>query len=171
MGGGRRGVPPWAILGVVLIALVAALWAVGTLGGGDDDGGGETQTTTQAAGSRAQRRGTSSQQARRRRQQQRREVTAPPTEAGVRIVPTGEIYVCLVDQDDRVLIPGTIYAAGQQVPLQRARTLRLTLGNGNVQLRANGRAVEVTPSSEAIGFEITPTTVRPLTGDAQPTCT
>lgn len=167
--GGRRGLPPWVILGVVLVALAAALWAVGTLGDDDDDGG-SGDTTTQAADDGARgRRGRARQPARRR--QQRRQAPAPPTEAGVRIVPTGDVYVCLVDQDGRVLIPGTIYGAGEQVPLQRARMLRMTLGNGNVQMRANGRVVPVTPSSEAIGFEITPTSVRSLGGDAQPTCT
>lgn len=169
MGGPRRGVPPWVVLGGVLLVLVAALWAVGTLFGGDDGDGGDTPTTTQATRRRTSRGANARRQAR-RRQQQRQAVT-PPTQAGVRIVPTGDVYVCLVDGDGRVLIPGTIYAAGEQVPVQRARILRMTLGNGNAQLRANGRAVEVTPSSTAIGFEITPTSVRPLAAEAQPTCT
>lgn len=167
LGGPRRGLPPWVALGAVLLVLVAALWAVGTLfGGGDDDGG--TPTTTQAARPPARRAASARQPARRRRP---RQAPARPTRAGVRIVPTGEVYVCLVDGDGRVLIPGTIFSAGEQVPVQRARILRMTLGNGNVRLRANGRPVEVTPSATAIGFEITPTSVRPLPAEAQPTCT
>jgi cytoskeleton protein RodZ len=163
-GGGGRGVPRWAItLGLVAI-LIAALYLVGSRGGSDN--GGNT-TPTQPRTTPA----TSRDAPQRRQQQTRRQTTAPRTIAGVRLVPTGDVYVCLVDQDGRALIPGTIYRAGDVVPVQRARSLRLTLGNSNVQMRANGRVVDVPSSSSAIGFAVTPSAVRPLSQNDQPTCT
>src|SRR5690606_24437222 len=170
--GGRGpggGLPPAVVLGGVLLILVAALWAIGTLGGdGDDDGDAPPAAQTVPEAGRPARR-SGDRPARRRRQAPR--APARPARAGVRIVPTADLYVCLVDGDGRVLIPGTIYSAGQEVPLHRADVLRLPLGNGNVQLRANGRPVEIAPSAEAFGYEITPDGVRPLPADALPTCT
>lgn len=164
-GGGGGGVPRWAITVGLLAILVGALYLVGTLGRDDGDGGGDTNArTTQTT---PQRRG-----GQRRRQQApppRRQVAR--TEAGLRLIPTGEVYVCLVDQDGTVLIPGTIYAAGQAVPVRRARAMRLTLGNSNVQMRVNGSAVDVPASSEAIGFSITPRGAAGLPAEQRPTCT
>jgi hypothetical protein len=166
-GGGGRGVPRWAITLGLLAILVGALYLVGSRGGSDDDGGGDPSQTQADTTTPSARRGGQG----RRQQQARRQVVTEPTLAGLRLTPTDDVYVCLVDQDGRVLIPGTIFRAGEPVPVQRARTLRLTLGNSSVQVRANGRVVDVPSSSDAVGFEITPRAVASLTGDELPTCT
>lgn len=160
--GGPRVAPRWAIVGVVLVLIVAVLWLVGSLGGGDDDGSSKADGTSGTGERTAPTRTTP-----------RRARTAPttPTRASVRIVPTGEVYVCLVDGGGRVLIPGTQFAAGQQVPVYRARKLRITLGNNQVQLRVNGRPLAVSASANAIAYEITPTGARSLPIDQAPTCT
>jgi helix-turn-helix protein len=161
---GRPPVPPrWAITGALVLALLVALWALGSLGGSDDGGG---------AGSGA-RTGTTSGSPSPTTSHRRTPVTqAPaPSQASVRLIPTGTVYVCLVDQDGKVLIPGSTFTAGQRVPVYRARTLRLTLGNNAVTLRVNGHGVHVAPSATAISFELTPTAVRPLPADQAPTCT
>ena len=49
--------------------------------------------------------------------------------------------------------------------------MRLTLGNSNVAVRVNGRAVEVPASAEALGFAITTRGATPISGDQLPTCT
>lgn len=160
--GGGRVAPRWLIVGGVLALIVVALGVVGTLGGGSGDDPGDATGTT-PAGTAGGKTTTSAKPA--------RTTPAPPARAGLRLIPTGDVYVCLVDGSGRVLIPGTLYVAGQQVPVQRARTLRLTLGNNQVQMRVNGRAVRVPASSTAIAFEITPTGARPLPIDQAPTCT
>lgn len=170
-GGGGGSAPRWLITVALLAIIVGALFVVGSLGGDDDRGGDGGTTTTQAqttpSGRRgASRRGSGSGE---RRQPQRR--AAAPTQAGLRLTPTGDVYVCLVDQDGSALINGTIYRAGDVIPVQRARAMRLTLGNGNVQVRVNGRAVEVPASSTAIGFAIDLSGARPLPEDQQPLCT
>lgn len=160
-----RTAPRWLIVVGVLVLVAGVLWIVGSLGG---DGGEEKATpgatspagATQPASGRTGAAGT-------------RTATTPaaPARASVRIVPTGTVYVCLVDGAGRVLIPGTQFEAGQQVPVQRARVLRMTLGNNSVQVRANGRPLAVPASSTAIAYEITPTGARTLPADQAPTCT
>ncbi len=157
-GGGGRVAPRWLIVGAVLVLVVVALGVVGSLGGDDEpgDAGTAPPATTQATSTTPRRV---------------RAPAAGPARATLRLVATGDVYVCLVDGAGRVLIPGTLYTAGQQVPVQRARVLRLTLGNNQVQMRANGRPVDVPASASAIAYEIVPRAVRPLPTDAAPTCT
>jgi hypothetical protein len=159
--GGPRMAPRWLIVGGALLLIVVVLGLVGSLGGDDDGSSGGTtaagaptgQTTTRAPRTRTNA------------------APAPPSRASVGIVPAGTVYVCLVDGGGRVLIPGTQFEAGQPVPVYRARRLRLTLGNNELQLRVNGRPLAVAPSSTAIAYEITPTGAHSLPADQAPTCT
>jgi len=161
---GPRVAPRWLIVGGVLLLIVLALGLVGSLGGSDDGGSGSTDGSTAGARDRTATTATS-------RRQARTNATAAPTRASVAIVPTGTVYVCLVDGGGRVLIPGTQFEADQQVPIYRARKLRMTLGNNAVQLRVNGRPLSVPASSNAIAYEITPAGARSLPVDQAPTCT
>jgi hypothetical protein len=157
-----RVAPRWLIVGGAIVAILVLLAVIGSLGGGDsgspgstsagDGKGGSTTTTVRRTSTGAER-------------------VAPPARASVRIVPTGTVYVCLVDGGGRVLIPGSQFEAGQQVPVYKARKLRLTLGNNAVQMRVNGRAVAVPASATAIAYEITPAGARSLPLDQAPTCT
>ena len=89
----------------------------------------------------------------------------------MKLVPTGTVYICLVDGGGRVLIPGTQFAAGQQVPVYRARKLRMTLGNNAVQVRVNGRPLSVAASSTRSRTRSRPRGARSLPIDQAPTCT
>jgi len=165
MGGGGSA-PRWVITVGLLAIIVAALFIVGSLGGDDDRGG--DGTTTAAQTQTTPRRAPARRGGGQRRQPQRR---APaPTQAGVRLIPTGEVYVCLLDQDGNALIPGTIFGPGDPVPLQRARAMRLTLGNGNVQMRVNGRAVSVPSSPDPLGYAISLDGATPIGEDERPVC-
>jgi cytoskeleton protein RodZ len=160
----RRGggfVPPrWLVIVGLIAALLVALALVGSIGGGDKQpapAGERTTPTTPTTGS------TTTQPA--------RTTPAAPTRASVRIVPTGALYVCLVDQHGKVLIPGSVFSAGEQVPVYRAASMRLTLGNNQVQLTVNGHAVPVPGSTTAIAYTLTPAGARPLAAAQAPTCT
>jgi hypothetical protein len=160
--GAPRVAPRWLIVGGAIAAILALLALIGSIGGGDDEGANPSGTTSTTA-----HRTTSTTPARTGRSA----APAATTRASVRIVPTGTVYVCLVDGGGRVLIPGSQFEAGQQVPLYKARKLRLTLGNNEVQLRVNGRPLQVAASSTAIAYEITPSGARSLPVDQAPTCT
>jgi hypothetical protein len=168
-GGGGGGVaiaPRWAITGVLVLVLLVALWAVGSLGG---SGGGDATapshgTTTSTTGAATTTQG----HAKTTRH------TTPAAASGlasVRLLPTGTVYVCLVDQDGKVLIHGATFTAGQRVPVYRAKSMRITLGNAQATLRVNGRAVPLKPSASAISYTLTPTGARPLAVAKAPTCT
>jgi len=162
-GGGRPGAygpprtaPPWLIVGGAVVVLLVVLGLVGALFGGG--GGGSTPPAT-----------TNSRTPRPTARRPPRARVAPAL-ASVRIIPTGTVYVCLVDGGGRALIRGAQFSAGQTVPVYRARALRITLGNNAVRLRVNGREVAVPASSTAIAYAITTAGVRPLPAAQAPTC-
>jgi len=98
--------------------------------------------------------------------------TAPPKPKTVtlRLVPTGLVYVCLVNGGGRKLIDAQNFNVGQSVPVESARHLLLTLGNNAVQVKVNGRAVSVAPSASAIRLFITPAGVSHIPLARAPTC-
>jgi hypothetical protein len=85
--------------------------------------------------------------------------------------PTAEVYVCLIGDNGRKLIPGTTLTAGESTPTFHARRFTLNLGNNAVTMYINGRARKVPPSSQAIGYSITKANGRqPLAAGELPTC-
>jgi transcriptional regulator with XRE-family HTH domain len=162
-GAGGRTAPRWMIVGGVLVLLLVILGLVGSLFGGSGNDGTPTTGGSSARGTdRAAHGRTSTRPAR---------TPAAPTRASLELVPTGTVYVCLVDGGGKVLIPGTQFSAGQRVPTYRARKLRLTLGNNQMHVRVNGRPLVVPASSTAIAYEITRAGARSLPAARAPTCT
>jgi cytoskeleton protein RodZ len=158
----RRGplVPPWALIGLVLAAVLVVLYFVGSRPGSSPN-------------STATHSNTSNQGHHRHRGATHR-VTAkakpPPTNVKLQLVATAQVYVCLVDGTGKRLIPGVIYSPGQTIPVKSSSKLLLTLGNASVKMTVNGKPVAVTPSSSAIGYLLTPTSHSTLPPSQQPTC-
>jgi len=85
--------------------------------------------------------------------------------------PTATVYVCLLGEHGRVLVPGLELAAGESTATFHARRFELTLGNSSVTMYVDGRARTVPPSSQAIGYSITHARGRqPLAPGQLPTC-
>jgi cytoskeletal protein RodZ len=100
-------------------------------------------------------------------------VTASATPAIVTLSlrPTAAVYVCLVGDNARRLIPGQELQAGERTPTYRARRFEINLGNNSVTMYIDGRARTVPPSTEAIGYSITKARGRqPLPTGHLPTC-
>ncbi len=158
----RRGplVPPWAVIGLVLVAVVVALYFVGRKPGGSP---GSTATHSNSSNQRQHRHNTSPHRA----------VAKTPTvpkKVKLQLVATGQVYVCLVDGAGKPLIPGVIFSPGQSIPTKTSSKLLLTLGNASVRMTVNGKPVAVTPSSSAIGYLLTPTSHAMLPASQQPRC-
>jgi cytoskeleton protein RodZ len=152
-------IPPWVVIAAVLLLVVAALYVVGSLGGGSKS---KSPTPPATAGRTTPRRHAVTHR--------RPAVPPAPRAVTLQLVPTGQIYVCLVTGTGRKLIPGVIYSAGQTIPTQRAGKLLLTLGNASVTMKVNGKNVNVTASSTSIGYLLGPTGARRLSAAAQPRC-
>jgi len=149
-------VPPWAAIGLVLVAVVVVLYILGS------NSSDKTKMTSPT--------GVHGTTAHRHRRHRARTPAAAATTVSVQLVPTGSVYICLVDASGRRLIPGRIFAAGQRIPVQRGSKLRLTLGNASVRMKLNGSALHIGSSSSAIGYLLRPAGATPLPAAQQPRC-
>jgi cytoskeleton protein RodZ len=96
---------------------------------------------------------------------------APTDVVALSLKASALVYVCLIGDNGRVLIPGTELQAGESTPTFHARRFTMTLGNSSVTLFIDGRAREVPPSSQAIGYALTRARGRqPLAPGELPTC-
>jgi cytoskeletal protein RodZ len=158
-------VPAWAIIAVVLVGVVAALWLIG-------NGTGGKSPTTPVTGTKSHhphQHPTSTPQHTtppHRRPPTPRSATLELQEVG----PT-PVYICVVNHAGKKLIPGVTYAVGAAIPTVVGRELLVTLGNNSVKMRVNGKPYTVAASANAIGLRVKPTGVTSLTPSQEPSCT
>jgi len=156
-------------VGLVVLGLVVALGLLGR--GGKDEGTGTTpagRSTTTGTTPAAGDTGSTTAAERRRRRRQR---AAAARIVRLQVLPSGPVFVCLVDARGRQLVPGSTLQPGAATRTFRSSRFRINLGNSNVRLRINGRLRTVPPSSSAIGYEITRQRGRtPLPLGQRPTC-
>jgi hypothetical protein len=94
-----------------------------------------------------------------------------PTIVALSLKPTAAVYVCLIGDHGRKLVPGLELQAGESTATYHAHRFLLTLGNSSVTMYVDGRPRSVPPSSQPIGYTITRNRGRqPLTGTQLPTC-
>jgi len=156
-GGRRFHIPPQAVIGLILVCVVVALYVIGS-GSGAKPPAINTRTA-------------SHQRTKSTTKPVVKPKPAAPTSATLELTPTGAVYVCVESHNGKQLIPGVIYNAGQTIPTERRRELLVTLGNASVQLKVNGKSYPVAQSSTAIGLKVTPAGVSPLPAGQDPTCT
>jgi hypothetical protein len=154
----RPRLPPWAPIGLVLLAVVVALYILGK---------NNTTKTTPPAGVHAK---TPRRAHPRTPTRTAAKLPSAPTTVTLQLIPTGRVYVCLVDGSGHPLIPGQIFSPGQTVPTETKDKLLLTLGNNAVQMKVNGKSVPVAPSANSIGFTLIPSGAQPLPAAQQPRC-
>ena len=158
----QRGplIPPWAIVGAVLVAVLVVLYLLGR-GGSSHNPAPRVVVPPHVPSHKVPGR---------HRHAHGAPAPATPSTVSLSLVPTGTVYVCLVDGTGRKLINEQTFPAGAQVPAQRGQRLLLTLGNNAVTVKVNGKVVPVTASAQAIRLLLTPTAVRPIPLTARPTC-
>ena len=154
-------IPPWVIVGVVLIGIVAALYFVGS--NNNNSPSNNPTTPNVAANQPTQHRPNH------KKKQQHKTVPAKPKAVTLQLVPTATVYVCVENGSGAKLIAGRVFAAGETIPTEKAGKLLITLGNSSVQMKVNGKTVQVAQGSP-IGYSITPSAMTPLPSAQQPTC-
>ena len=150
-------IPPWVLIGVVLVGIVVALYFLGIKG----KGGSTTPTTTQATTPPPRHKATHHRAPRTR---------TVASRVKLQLVPTGAVYVCLVDGTGKKLIPGEIFNVGQTIPVKTSSKLLLTLGNASVRMKVNGVSVTVPSTGSPVGFDLTPASHTMLPAGKQPQC-
>ncbi len=68
---------------------------------------------------------------------------------------TAPVYVCLIGDNGRKVIPGTELQPGTSTHTYHAHRFQITLGNSSVTMFVDGRPRLVPASSQAIGYTIT----------------
>jgi cytoskeleton protein RodZ len=100
-----------------------------------------------------------------------REVAARPG-VSVRMAATAEVWVCLLDAAGEPLIDGQILEAGAEEGPYRSGRFTVSLGNGEVELRIDGKRAQIPASASPVGYEIdSGGGLKPLTEAERPTCT
>jgi hypothetical protein len=151
-------VPRWAGIGLVLLLILGALFLIGRNSEDDEP---ESAARTSPAETTEQRGETSTL----------KEIppAAKPKTVRLTVAPTAAVWVCLENAKGDRLIGGEVIAAGSTRTF-RSRRFRITIGNGSVRFRANGKAFQPPQSAAPQGFEFTLNGRKTLSEDQQPTC-
>jgi cytoskeleton protein RodZ len=168
--GGRRSRPrrplfaPWMAVLVGVIALVAALYLLGTWGSEPDE---------QEAGSRAAKPEPTAAPAgdgQQQRKRKHRQAAARKQDVRLQIQPTGAVSVCLENGAGEPLIGNLTLDAGQDSETFKARRFRVSFGTGAAVMRVDGKAYDVSDDAP-IGYEVRAGgKPRALSEDERPTC-
>ena len=151
---GGGGISKAALAGLISIALIALLIAIGLLSGGSDNsepapapnGNNPGQKPRQKQGHRG-------------------------SGVTLRLVAEADVWVCLVNAKGNNLIAGEILAAGTRSGPYRSGSFTVSFGNGSVRMQVNGRQAPLESTPNPIGYRIVPGgRVQPLPESARPTC-
>src|SRR5271157_2792244 len=148
-----------SVIGALIVLLVVLLLTSGGSGGKSTATSSTASTTGHTSGSRHAAAPAATAHAR------------AATIVALSLKPTATVYVCLIGDHGRKLVPGLELRAGEGTPTFHARHYELTLGNNSVIMYVNGRARTVPPSAGPIGYTITHARGRqPLPSGQLPTC-
>jgi cytoskeletal protein RodZ len=150
--------PSWAPIAIVVLVILGVLYAVGSA-----TQSGPSSTTAHKAPRHPHGR-------RHRATPATTTTAAQPTNVTLQLVPTGTVYVCLVNGSGAKLINERTFTTADKIPTATAPSLLLTLGNASVQMKVNGKPVPVAPSATAIRLMLTPTAVKHIPISQPPTC-
>jgi transcriptional regulator with XRE-family HTH domain len=157
VGSGRRfGFGAVALLAA--LAVIAIIFVIGVVGGGGGGGSNGKQTAAH-------------RHHHHHHKHHAPKPAPPPTQASIEVKPTGTVWVCLVDTSGRALINGETLSAGQSRGPFRAAGFELNLGNGQVQILANGKDIGVPGSPNPLGYRVSPDAVSTLATASRPSCT
>ncbi len=84
---------------------------------------------------------------------------------------TAELWVCLLDAGGKPLVDGVVLPPGAEEGPFRSGSFTVSFGNGEVEMRIDGRDSEIPESSSPLGYEIGHGgDLTPLTEAERPTC-
>jgi cytoskeleton protein RodZ len=168
--GPRPRVPPAV---AVSIGLVAVIGLVGLLwGGGGDDGGTVSSRSGDAVGGGApvSTQGPGAPGSGVPSAHRVSEKNGGAMELS--LTTTAELWVCLLDEEGEPLVDGLVLPSGAEEGPFRSGSFTVSFGNGEVEMRIDGRDSEIPESASPLGYEVGPGgDLSPLSESARPTCT
>jgi hypothetical protein len=153
----RAGVPRGWLVAFVVVGLLAALYALGRNdhnGNGGPSGNSAQTSPPSATGAGGAAAGTQSKK-------KKKKAKPKPKHARLRIVATGQVYVCLKAAGKRTLV-NSVLTGGARTSTFRSSRFRVRFGTSEARLVVNGKSHAVPPAANGIGYEITPTKIRRL---------
>jgi cytoskeleton protein RodZ len=166
-----RGMPRWLVVGLMVVGVLIALFALGKSG---NDGGGsgspgrtDTVSTTTVPGRRTSTTGATASRPSTTKQKTKHKASSKLVR--LQIIPTGPVYVCLRAAGGQMRLPGVTLRAGATSGTYRSSQFDLRLGNGNASLRVNGRSHRVANASP-VGYIIKKGSVRRVPLSETPSC-
>ncbi len=173
-GRGQRGAPPRSgpsrayVATIGVVGLIVVLLLVGLLSGGgspkhpSSTASASTQTSSVTTGAGRAHHAASSRS--------HGAAGGGSSEVTLSLRPSAPVYVCLIGDGGRRLIPGTVLQPGSSSTSFHGKHFVITLGNSSVHLVIDGSSRAVPASSSAIGYSITKGGRRLLAPSRLPTC-
>ena len=157
---GRFGLP---LVGLVVIAVIAvAVVAVVAI----PDGGGSKGGGSPGSSSRHQTQGN-------RQAATKPKAPSPTSKPGVsvRLTASAEVWVCVLNAHGKALVDGQILQAGAEEGPFRSGSFTVSFGNGEVEMKIDGREAEIPATSSPVGYAIdTSGELSELEEAERPTC-
>ena len=159
-GRGRRrgGIPAAYVVWFLVLAVLAGIYLLGK--SSEDNGTSKPNTPSGSSKNAAPPAGSS----------KKKKAKPAPRFARLQIIGTGPVYVCLKAAGGRTLVNGATLGAGSHTTTFRSSRFDITLGNGNAQMRVNGRVLQVPEVRSGIGYRVTVKGRRTLAPGKRPTC-
>jgi len=140
---------PGSVILLVLVGIVAALVAIGLAS--DDEGGGDQASVPETTRSETKAKAAPK--------------PAPPKRVSLKVTPATPTYICV---DHGVGTPVVFENTIDSAQTFHGKRVRVNLGKRDVQLRMNGKPVQVTPGPDPVGFAFTPRGSRELPSGERP---
>ncbi|HEV3229458.1 MAG TPA: helix-turn-helix domain-containing protein [Solirubrobacteraceae bacterium] len=154
----RVGVPRWLLAAAGAVAVVVILLIIGS----SSNTGTTHHRTANPAASRG-KHGTAGPAG-------LAPAARPVVRVALQLLPTGPVYVCLQAYGGRKVLNGVTLSPGTRQPVYHSRRFKITLGNGSVRMRIDGRLLPVPQVSTAVNYVITAHGRRPLPSTQAPRC-
>jgi len=154
------GFSRWWLIGGAALVIVILLAAVGLLSGSGSSH--HPSAASHVFKAPTHPRTTASRQAALQAARRRR--------VRIQLIPTAPVYVCLEAASGRKPLDGVIITPGGRNQTYRSKRFRLTLGNGSVRMKVNGKDLSVPQSPNAISYLVTPQGRHSATAAQAPRC-
>jgi hypothetical protein len=156
-------VPPAVAVSIGLVAVIGLVGLLWGGGGGDGGTGDGSAVSTPAGGTPSSAAPSVHQTAERQSRHRAMELS---------LTATAELWVCLLGQDGERLVNGLVLPSGAEEGPFRSGSFTVSFGNGEVEMRIDGRDSEIPESASPLGYEVGPGgDLSPLSESERPTCT